>query len=165
MIHKNKLIAVGRIISAHSLNGMLKIISYTQNSQDLFKKTNLQLTDMPITITSYKIHQKDIFICKIKGIDNRTDAERIAKSDIFIPKDTLESLADDEFYIEDLKDMPVISLDGKNIGIVADVYNFGAGDIIEIKFNNGSLEMFSFTHQIFPKIDDALTFIPPKIIV
>ena len=166
MIHDdNKLILVGKILSPHSLNGMVKIISYTQNNQDLFKQTALMLQDGTIiSINSHKLHQNDVFICKVKGINTRTDAEKIAKNSIFIEKSQLQDLEEDEFYVEDLKGMTVVAADGKNIGVIADIYNFGAGDIIEIQFNNGCLEMFQFHHTIFPKIDSVVTFIPPKIL-
>ena len=42
----------------------------------------------------------------------------------------------------------------KNIGKVAGIYNFGAGDILEIKLaSDGRLEMIPFNHSYVPTID------------
>ena len=64
----------------------------------------------------------------------------------------LDNLDEEEFYIEDL-----IGLNIKNknetIGKVIQVMNHGAGDILEIKFNNDATELFSFTKENFPSVD------------
>ena len=49
-------------------------------------------------------------------------------------------------------DTPQLDFLGKKIGIIIDVANFGAGDIIEIRFNNDTEEMFPFTKEFFPEI-------------
>ena len=38
------------------------------------------------------------------------------------------------------------------VGTVIEVANYGAGDIIEVKFNDDNCEMFPFTKELFPKI-------------
>lgn len=166
MIHfeQKQLILVGKIISPHSLYGMVKIISYMQNKTDIFKQKALMMLNQQIIITSYKLHQNNIFICKIKDINTRTDAEKIVKNQLFVFKSDLPELQEDEFYIDELKGMDVVNLDGKPVGLIHAIYDFGAGQIVEIKFNNGSVDTFPFTHAIFPKIDDVVTFISPKIL-
>lgn len=47
--------------------------------------------------------------------------------------------------------MDVLDASGTALGTVAAMYNFGAGDIIEIKLTAGGKEMYPFTKQNFPK--------------
>ncbi|MFO0109324.1 MAG: PRC-barrel domain-containing protein, partial [Alphaproteobacteria bacterium] len=85
-----------------------------------------------------------------------------------VPRSALpESDTDDAFYIADLLGMKVVSKDGATFGTVKQVYNFGAGDILEIIRADGREEMYSFTQTNFPERDAArrvLTIVPPDII-
>lgn len=160
----NNLISVGKIITAHGLKGHVKIISYMQNPQDLFKHDLTDKLGKKINIGMLRQVSLDVFICQPAGAQSREDAESMLKIELFISSDSLTALSEDEFYIDQLKGMIVVDQNAKDIGIVVGVYNFGAGDILEIQFNNNQVEMFSFLHSIFPLIAEKITFIPPKIL-
>ena len=60
---------------------------------------------------------------------------------------------DDEFYEADLIGLKVCQND-QEIGTVAGLYNFGAGEIIELKLNaTGKLEMLPFTKAYVPEVN------------
>ena len=65
----------------------------------------------------------------------------------------LPDLKEDEFYHTDLIGLEVKNSNGDTIGEVNAMYNFGAGDIIELKLNEGSLEMLPFTKDYVPTIN------------
>ena len=159
----SKLILVGKITSPHGIKGEVKIASYTQDPIDIFKYS-LKLHDATeLHIAKYKPALENIFICRLDDVNNRTEAEKLANIEIFAQRDQFPIAKENEFYIHELMNMNVIDTTGKEIGTVIGVYNFGAGDIIEIKFNNDKIEMFGFSHAVFPQITDKITFIPPKI--
>lgn len=165
MTHDNpKLILVGKISSPHALNGMVKIFSYMQRPEDIFSQKLSTKSGKFLVIESNKPVAPSTFICRIKDINDRTKAEEIKGMEIFIEKENLPELQNDEFYIEDLKGMEVVDIYGEIIGLINNIYNFGAGDIIEIKFNNGSIGMYNFNSKIFPKIQDKVTFISPQVL-
>lgn len=73
---------------------------------------------------------------------------------------------DGEFYIEDLIGLRVLLEDGSDYGRVKAVYNFGAGDIIEVSGKRGD-ELFSFDERTFPALDggaQTLTLSPPEVL-
>jgi 16S rRNA processing protein RimM len=165
MTHENeKLILVAKIGAPHGIKGMVKIISYMQIAEDIFNYKIITNEAKFVQIESHKAINASTFICKIKDIDDRNKAEEIKGLQLFINKAELPELSRDEFYVEDLKGRQVINLAGEIIGLINNVHNFGASDIIEIKFNNGAVEMFDFNSKIFPKIEDKVTFIAPLII-
>ena len=69
-------------------------------------------------------------------------------------KDVLPELAEDEYYHADLIGLDVIEKDsGRSLGNVSGIYNFGAGEILEIKMSGGGkLEMIPFTRQYVPDV-------------
>ena len=71
----------------------------------------------------------------------------------YVNRDLLPDLKEDEFYHTDLIGLEVRSSNGETIGEVNALYNFGAGDIIELKLNSGSLEMLPFTETYVPTIN------------
>ena len=49
-------------------------------------------------------------------------------------------------------------------GVVKAVDNYGAGDVVEIKFAAGGGDLFAFTRENFPTVDVAagrIVFVPP----
>ena len=60
---------------------------------------------------------------------------------------------EEEFYFEDLKSLKVRNLKGKEVGTILEIHNFGANDLIEVSFSNGSgSEIYPFTKEFFPEI-------------
>jgi 16S rRNA processing protein RimM len=161
-------IIVGKILEPYGLKGLIKIISYMQDPEEIFQYQLHYIvnSDMkPVTIKLHNAICNQKFKCSVEGFSTRTDAEKINKSDLLIKAQDLPELPTNEFYIENLIGLQVINSEGKNIGSIIQVYNFGANDIVEIKFNNGSTEMYDFNDHTFPKIDkEKITFIAPKIL-
>lgn len=161
-------VLIGKITGVHGLKGQVKIMSFSQNPQDignypkLFDKNNKELA---IKITS-KAQGKnnDVFIANIANIKDRNAAEDLRNTEIFINKADLPESEDDGFYYVDLIGLDVLSQENEKIGQVQDVMNYGAGDIIEIDFNEKSkqkekIQMFSFRDEIFPEVDLEKKFI------
>src|SRR5262249_24249019 len=67
------------------------------------------------------------------GIGDRNAAERLANLRLFVPRDRLPPPAADEFYHADLIGLCAVTVDGTEIGTVAAIHDFGAGDILELR--------------------------------
>jgi 16S rRNA processing protein RimM len=162
------LLRVGKILTPHGVRGMLKIISYMQNPNDLFRFNLMKVVNDKVGNVKIKMLNSigdATFICSVDGVATRTDAEKLVKNFLFINKAELPDLDENEFYIEDLKGMQVVDVNDEHIGVINALYNFGAGDIIEIEFNNGKTEMYDFNDNIFPEIKgDKITFVAPKML-
>jgi 16S rRNA processing protein RimM len=149
------LIKLGVIIAAHGIQGLLKIKSFTNNPADLNKYGELYNYDQSqkfrIKITSC---QNTTLLARINNIQDRSTAEKLIGTELYIKKDALPNLSENEYYHCDLIGMKVYDQDDQFYGQVIAVHNFGAGDIIEIQFNNSNKKvMYSFKHDIFPSID------------
>ena len=139
----NDTIVVGIITNIHGVKGNVKLKSFTENLEDIFS------FDFVTTKTGKRIKlqkvgvQKDIFLAKIEGVTTRTEAEEFKGLEIFLSRDALPKLESSEFYHTDIIGALVEDINGKAIGIVKDVVNYGAGDIVDITMNEtGKEEMF-----------------------
>ncbi len=108
---------------------------------------------------------KTVVVTRFKGIDTREKAEALKGVELFVDRSVLPEVEDeDEFYMSDLIGLEAVSPEGEKLGIVREVHDFGAGDILEIKLENGPLEMFPFTRAIFPEVNiegGRVVLVPP----
>lgn len=151
----HKLILVGVISSAHGIKGDVVVKSFTNPVENIcaLLLTTEQKDD--ITLRCITIKPNGDLICRLKDVKTRTDAERLRGVKLFTLRANLPEPKEDEFYIEDLKGLSVVNANLERLGIVNAVFNFGASDVIEVKFNDGRVESFPFTKKLFPIITEG----------
>lgn len=159
MLKNEKLIYLGVIIGAHGIKGHVRVRSFTNNSKTI---ASLPLQDEK----GQELHMKFIregnkeIICSITGVNDRNTSELYKGTKLYTRRDNLPDLEMSEYYIEDLISMEVRSEKGAVLGSVVAVYNFGAGDLIEILDLERKTEIYPFTQEFFPEIhEDFLTLI------
>jgi len=147
------LICVGVITGARGVQGEIKIKSYTAVSGDLFRYGPLFNKDGSQTFKGRQTGQsKDQVLARIKGIEDRTQAEKLKGLELYIPREALPEPDEDEFYYSDLIDMKAELIDGRELGTVQVVHDAGAGPSLEIKSPDG-LVLVPFTKAAVPVVD------------
>jgi len=76
-------------------------------------------------------------IFRLVGVDNRNEVESYLPFKVYIERELLPELDDDEVYLEDLVGLDVYE-DGEKIGKVFSYYDHGASDILVVKLSDGS---------------------------
>ena len=92
---------------------------------------------------------------KFHNLDNIKSIEEIIGKEIFIDKNQLPKLKKNNWYHYDIVGLEVKDKNNNNIGKVLALYNFGAGDIIEIKYISNKTEMFPFTKDFVKEIKNS----------
>jgi 16S rRNA processing protein RimM len=130
------------------------------------------LTAEPMALVGYKVFtdsagrtfeiergraQKNVLIAKFKGVDDRTGAEKLNGTQLFVERAALDKVAkdEDEFLYADLIGLKVQDETGHDWGHVEAVFEFGAGDILEIKGLDGKLRMIPFSKAAVPVVNLA----------
>ncbi len=148
---QNELVCVASIATVHGIHGVVKVKSFTQNETDfaslgtLCDKQAKRFFDVEIVGQN-----KGLYLVKIDGINDRTTAEALRGVELFVERSQLPDLQEDEFYFQDLVGMTAKTPEGEVLGLVKAVYNFGAGDILEIE---GIADFVAFSEQNVPEID------------
>ena len=73
---------------------------------------------------------------KIQAENNRNAALDYKGVHIFSSKEYFSKISEDEYYVIDLIGCGVFNVEKESLGIVVDIKNFGAGDLIEITTAN-----------------------------
>jgi len=93
-------------------------------------------------------------------LPDRTAAERLVNRRLYVARELLPAVEEDEFYHADLIGMTAVSEDGEVLGTVSIVHDYGAGVSIEI--DRGLI--VPFTLACVPHVDLAhrrVTVVPP----
>lgn len=132
-------ILVGRIVAPQGIRGEFRVQSFAEKPED-FKKFHIVCDKCePEQFHFVRVLKPNVIIAKIEGVNDRNSAESLRGTELFVSRDDLPELKENEYYQSDLIGFDVVR-DGKKIGVVDGFQNFGAGDIIEL--DNG--EMVSF---------------------
>lgn len=94
------------------------------------------------------------FGARLSGVSTKEDADALRGTSLYVSRDKLPSLPDDEYYHADLIGLDVLDTGGVLIGKVASVQNHGAGDLLEILVQ-GKREplLLPFTVAVVPTVD------------
>ncbi|MDG1437132.1 MAG: ribosome maturation factor RimM [Rickettsiaceae bacterium] len=152
MSKEENLILVGVISAANGIKGDLLIKSYTEISDSLTQLPILYKNNNPLKLKLIRKNSKGGLVCRLDSCNSRNEAELLKGTKLYCLRKDLPIPDEEEFYINDLRGLKVLDQTGESIGEIAEVANYGAGDIIEIKFNDNSYEMFPFTEELFPEI-------------
>ena len=132
-------ILVGKIVAPQGIRGEFRVQSFAEKPED-FKKFHIVCDKCETEQFRFiRVLKQNIIIAKIDTVNDRNTAESLRGTELFVSRDDLPKLKENEYYQSDLIGFDVIR-GGKKIGIVDGFQNFGAGDIIEL--DNG--EMVSF---------------------
>src|SRR3990167_5587256 len=135
------------IASAHGVHGHVKVKCFLEDPTHLKTYSPYSNEDGEPAYIVKKVlsHHKDVLIVSFEGVTDRTKAEGLKGAKLMLAQDRLPSLMDDTYYHKDLIGLSVISSEGQSFGRVHAVYNFGAGELLEITTLKSTLHMIPFT--------------------
>jgi 16S rRNA processing protein RimM len=159
-------ICVAQIGGAHGIRGEVKLKSFTADPMAVKDYGPLMSEDGS---TSFEIEAlrpaKGHLVARLRGVQDRDAAERLAHLRLFVPRERLPPAGADEFYYVDLIGLVAVTADGTEVGTVIAVHDFGAGDILELRPPaGGTTIMLPFTDAFVPAVDVAagrITVAPP----
>lgn len=147
-------ILVGAVIGAQGLKGEVKVKTFTTSPENLGAYGPLHSEDgREFKIVSARIAKADIAIARFKGIDDRDAAEALKGVQLYVRRDQLPATDIEEFYHADLVGLSAEDEQGRHIGKVDSIQNFGAGDVIEILRPDGSDVLLPFRREFVPVVD------------
>jgi 16S rRNA processing protein RimM len=163
-----RFVALAVFTQPHGVSGRIKVKSFTDPLHDFAQHKGLcdaHGTPVKLRITG---HIAGGAIVEIEGVTKREQAELLRGKKIGITRSDMPALANPNmYYTDDLIGMQVVDAQGDAFGVVRQVMNYGAGDILEITTLLGTHELYAFNHATFPLVDTAtrkITIHPPEIL-
>ncbi len=140
---RDSLMQVGHIHNAYGIQGWVWVMSRTDPIANIFDyapwyvetSTGFQLVEL-----AAKRSQGKGLVAKVAGCEDRNAAEKLLGLPIWVPRSSLPSLADDEYYWSDLIDMQVINEQGVLLGRLHAMMETGANDVMVLRACEGSVD-------------------------
>ena len=156
MTQKSNLVLVAQIGAAHGVQGEFKLLSHTDDPVAVLEFNPLldERGEPALTITAARAH-KGALLIRAEEVPDRTAADKVKGLKLYVDRADLPDTDDDEYYITDLIGMSVVDVAGNAVGKVANVENFGAGDLLDIKPLEGANFYLLFTLENVPEVSLA----------
>jgi 16S rRNA processing protein RimM len=137
-----ELLKIGTIVSTQGLKGEVRVNPTSDFPERFTKKgwrwlqdKNNENTQKIYLLKGYQIPGKNLFVVKFKGIENCNDAEKLRDCKLFVEKNDLPELPEDEYHVSDLINLEVYhQITGENLGIITNLYVAG-NDLLEVKLH------------------------------
>jgi 16S rRNA processing protein RimM len=159
---------VGRFGAPHGVKGEVRLQSFTQDPGAIAGYPDLADASgsRRFAIKSLRRVKDNLFVARVDGVADRDGAERLTNVEIYVPRADLPAPGKEEFYLADLIGLAALDEARAPLGRVANVLDFGGGDILEIApTGGGETQLFPFTKAVVPEIDVAggwLVIVPPR---
>ena len=94
---------------------------------------------------------------KFRGIDTPEAAKALSGAEMCTGRDHAAPLGKDEYYVEDLRGIPVTDTEGAVLGHITDVLDGGGGQLIELRLTSplpgGEFRLVPFRKEFFGEVD------------
>jgi|GEM_PF-191655 len=157
-------VCVGRIVGAHGIRGMVKLVSFTEDPAAIGRYPVTDRAGTRRLRLALQGRNKAQWLARVEGVETRTDAEALAGTDLFVARADLPALEEEEYYHADLIGLVAELAGGEEAGRVRAVHDFGAGPLLELIDRNRRTLMVPFTRLAVPVVDIAggrLVVVPP----
>ncbi len=153
----NDRVILGNLGKVYGIKGWLKVNSHTDPAHQILDYQPWQIKInhewQTIEITDGKAHGKGVVV-QLPDLNDREIAKTFTGCDIAVFKDQLPDLSDDEFYWRDLIGMQVDTICGKNLGIIEEILETGANDVLVVTGDKRHLIPY-LPEQVVKEIDPA----------
>jgi 16S rRNA processing protein RimM len=151
-----KRVCLGIVTGPHGVQGAVRIKSFTEEPEDIAHYG--PLTD-ETGDRRFELHliggAKGVVLARLSGIEDRNQAETLRGLRLHLPRAALPQTAAEEYYHADLIGLEAVLGDGTPVGRVRAIYDFGAGDTLELTRPDASSVMVPFTRAVVPSIELA----------
>jgi 16S rRNA processing protein RimM len=126
-------VCLGRIVAARGLKGEVRVRAFTERARDIAAYGPVEDESGQRSFTLAVVAETEGgAIVRIKGIADRTAAEKFKGVGLYVPRVALPRLPPGEYYQGDLIGLAAEDADGRALGPVRAVRDYGAGAILEI---------------------------------
>lgn len=165
-------LVIGRVAKSHGIRGEIVVEVRTDSPELRFADGAVLTGRRPrekqtqnYTVAASREHSGRLLV-RLRGVDDRTAADALRGTLFVIDSADVTSGDDpDEFYDHELEGLAVRTVDGAEVGTVAEVLHAPGGELLSVKAPDGREILIPFVTAIVPVIDVAGGFVevdPPE---
>ena len=130
-------VRVGRVAKPHGIKGELKIVPHGaaadfQHFPVLLLGEEAAPVGRVYRVIGLRPQEKTVLVT-LEGVGDRTAAEVLSGREVWVDKQFLPALAEDEFYWHELVGLRVVSESGRVLGKVTALFATGGHDVLVVR--------------------------------
>jgi 16S rRNA processing protein RimM len=157
--NKTSMVVMGRVVAPYGVYGWVKIKPDTEAIDGLLDYEAWWLGKenqwRKVEVKTAKVHA-EVLLVKFADVNDRDGALRLKGQQIAVPREMLPALSGDEYYWSDLIGLLVTNAQGIELGIIVDVFETGANDVIVVRANQETQTVFEEKKQKPVKPEEKL---------
>ncbi len=151
------LLLVGQITLPHGVRGQLKLHAITSRPEHLQRVKTVYIGE---ALTSYAlrraaVHKGAVMIVTLAGVDTREGAEALRGQEVYMRQSDAAPLDEDEYFLHDLPGLNVQASDGTVVGVVKEVIETGANEVLVVTRPEGGEVLIPMIKDIVKQLDLA----------
>lgn len=145
-------VLLGVVLGAQGLKGEVKVKVFTAQPDGLTRYGDLHTrTGRILKITAFRPGKEGEAVIACAGIGDRSAAEALKGEELFVDRAVLPKPDDDEeFYHADLIGLEARDSEGRMLGKVSGLHNYGASDVLELTRADGDTVLLAFSKETVP---------------
>jgi 16S rRNA processing protein RimM len=151
-------IAVGVIRKAHGVRGEASVESWS-DAPDRFEDLDVVTLVSPDESQTRDVHIESVrthagrALVKFSGIETPEDVQLLQNWTLEIPEEEARTLEEGEYFLHDLPGLTLVDAEGRERGVVIDVYEGGGGLLLNVKRPDGKTFEMPFASDLCKEID------------
>lgn len=150
-------LVIGEVGRAFGIKGWFWVTSHTRPAEGIqrykcwYLAPDATSVGQWVKVAAFAKQNKGI-VAKLQGVDDRTQAEALTGMHIVVPAADLPKAADGEYYWRDLVGCQVTHVSGQSFGVVQELIETGANDVLVVQGDRERLIPF-IPDQVLVSID------------
>lgn len=152
----NDFLEVGQIVNYYGIKGFLKVVPFTDDItrfddlKTIYIEKNKKLEEKEIEEVKY---HKNLVLLKLKEINDINDTEQYKNCILKINRKDAVELPEDTYFITDLIGIKVYTNEGKELGLLTDIFPTGSNDVYVVKDELGKQILLPAIKDVIKNID------------
>jgi len=149
-------VLVGIVVGAQGVRGRVRIKSFTEEPMDVgaYGALEDEAGKRRFAIAAVGMSRGAV-LADIEGVADRNAAEALKGTKLYADRAALGETEEGEYFHADLIGLAAEDGEGRKLGRVKAVFDFGAGPLLELERTGGGTELVAFADAVVPVVDLA----------
>jgi len=150
------MVIMGRIAAAHGIRGLVKIQPFTEYLDSLLDYRTWWIGHehgpwREVKVEQCEVHSKTL-VAQLPDCPDRTAAEKLKGMLIAVPRSSLPTQDEGEYYWSDLIGLAVVNEAGVPLGTVKNLLETGANEVLSVQGDGGEI-LIPFVASAIKQVD------------
>lgn len=155
---RRKWVTIGVVVAPHGVHGEVRVKPLTDFPERFLSTKRVFVAKangeyQELAVGRARPHGRGLFVLRLNGITNRDDAEGLRNLELQVPREEAVPLPEDSYYVFDLVDAEVFTVDGESLGRLVDVIHTGANDVFHVRNSEGKEVLIPVLKDVVKLID------------